>query len=158
MVHDVAWTILDGFAAEWPNFPVDRRAVLIGAATHDVGKAVYTDEMRGPGRQHENEGPGILLANGLSPDLARFARTHSQWALEQPPTIEDLLVALANTVWIGHRNEHLENPIVARVVEFTGEPAWSVFAKVDDIILGVVESAGERLALYNRVPDDDAST
>jgi hypothetical protein len=155
MVHDVAWTILDGIAERWPDFPVDRHAVLIGAATHDVGKAVYGDEMRGPGRRHENEGEAILMAQGIPQNLARFARTHGQWALEQGPTVEDLLVALANTVWIGRRNEHLENLLVTRIIEFSGEPAWSAFAKFDDILLEVVEGSGERLALYNRIPDED---
>lgn len=155
LVHDVAWTILDGLAERWPAFPVDRHAVLMGAATHDVGKAIYRDEMRGPGRRHEIEGEAILLAHGFPENLARFAKTHGQWSLEPSPTNEDLLVALANTVWIGRRNEYLEKLIIDRIIEFSGEPTWSVFAKFDDILLDVGEGAGERLALYNAVPDEE---
>jgi HD domain len=155
LVHEVAYELVEGIAAQWPGFPIDRHAVLIGAATHDVGKIVHPDELRGPGRQHENDGPALLVEQGLPDNLARFARTHGQWTLLEAPQTEDLLVALANLIWVGKRNQHLEGLIVDRVVEFSGEQLWSAFARFDEIVLAIVEGAGGRLALYTKIVQDE---
>jgi hypothetical protein len=155
MVHDVAVMLLEGLARNWPNFPVDHHAVLFGAATHDIGKTIHVEELRGPGRRHEQDGSALLTSKGISGDLARYTRTHAQWSLEKAPTNEDLLVALANTIWTGARNERLETIIIDRIVDFSGEPLWSVFTKFDNILLAILEGAGERMALYTAIPDDE---
>ena len=154
MVHDVVVTLVEGIERNWPNVPLDKQAALFGAATHDIGKSLHEEEMRGPGRLHENDGPALLTKLGVSEALARFARTHAQWALEPDPTIEDMLVALANTLWTGARNEHLEQHIIRYLVERNDEPEWSVFARFDDILLEALEGSGERYALYRAIPDD----
>jgi hypothetical protein len=154
-VHQVAFELLEGIAAAWPDYPIDRHAVLVGAATHDVGKTRHPEELRGAGRLHENDGPAVLMEHGLPEDLARFARTHAQWAMESSPQTEDLIVALANLLWIGKRNERLEGLIVKRLVEFSGEPEWSVFAKFDEVELAILEGAGQRLAIYKQVEADE---
>jgi HD domain len=156
MVHDVAMSLLDGLEANWPALSLDRAAVLFGAATHDVGKAIHQEELRGPGRRHEQDGSALLTAKGVPEELARYTRTHAQWSLVKDPPIEDLIVALANTIWTGARNERLEKLLIDRIVAFSGEPLWSVFAKFDDILLEILEGAGERFALYAAIPDDDA--
>jgi hypothetical protein len=53
--------------------------VLLGAATHDIGKAVHIAELSGPGSAHEEAGRQLLLAHGVSPELARFAASHASW-------------------------------------------------------------------------------
>jgi hypothetical protein len=155
LVHEAAAELVEGIAAEWPSFAVDRQAVLLGAATHDAGKAVHREEMSGPGRKHEADGPALLVAHGIPEDLARFARTHGQWALEPSPGAEDLLVALANLVWVGERNQRLEDAMILQVAQFSGEPLWNVFARFDSILLSIVEGAGRRLAIYTRVVEDE---
>jgi len=48
-VHDVAADLLDWVARHHPDLPVDRDAVLFGAATHDIGKTLHPEELTGPG-------------------------------------------------------------------------------------------------------------
>jgi len=155
LVHEVAFELIEAISTAWPGFPIDNHAVLVGAATHDIGKAIHRDELHGPGRLHEQDGPAILRQHGFSEDLARFARTHAQWAGEQPPTIEDLLVALANRIWVGERIQRIEDAVIARLVDFSGEPLWSVFARFDEILLVILEGAGQRLAIYTRIAADE---
>jgi HD domain len=76
-VHDVACQINDWLTSQCPDLRFDLDAVLFGAATHDIGKTVYTAELSGPGSEHEEAGRQLLLAHGVSPGLARFAATHA---------------------------------------------------------------------------------
>ena len=79
VVHAVAARLIKLLNVCWPTLVFDREGVLLGAATHDVGKTVYTNELIGPGDQHEAVGPQLLLAGGFSEAHARFARTHARW-------------------------------------------------------------------------------
>jgi hypothetical protein len=146
IVHDVAATLVAAVAAAWPAAQVDRRAVLIGAATHDLAKARFPEELNGPGRRHENLGPALLAEHGLPAAHARFARTHGQWAHEAEAPLDDLLVALADTIWKGKRNAHLEDAVVQRLTAASGEPPWEAFLKLDDILQGIADGADGRLA------------
>jgi hypothetical protein len=146
IVHDVAATLVAAVAAAWPQAQVDQRAVLIGAATHDLAKARFPEELTGPGRRHENQGPALLVEHGLPAAYARFARTHGQWAHEAEPLLEDLLVALADTIWKGKRNARLEDAMVRRLAEASGEAPWETFLKLDDILQGIADEADGRLA------------
>jgi hypothetical protein len=65
--------------ATWPQLSFDADAVSYGAATHDVGKALYPNELTGPGNQHESAGYRLLLDHGAPERRARFARTHARW-------------------------------------------------------------------------------
>lgn len=56
VVHDVAVTLTVQLHARWPLLAYDQERVLIGAAIHDIGKAVYTNELTGPGTRHEEAG------------------------------------------------------------------------------------------------------
>ena len=47
--------------------------MLFGAATHDIGKTMHVAELSAPGSEHEEAGRQLLLAHGISPELARFA-------------------------------------------------------------------------------------
>jgi HD superfamily phosphodiesterase len=53
VVHDVAVTLVRQINVAWPTLTYDQESVLIGAAIHDVGKTIYTNELTGPGNQHE---------------------------------------------------------------------------------------------------------
>ncbi len=147
LVHQVAVTMLISFVAEaWPSLSIDREAVLLGAATHDIGKTSYPEELTGLGRKHETAGPDLLIGQGLAPKHARFAQTHGQWAHQTAPTIEDLLVALADTIWKGKRNQRLEDAIIAYISQVQGQEVWEVFMTLDDILVGIAEDAEIRLA------------
>src|SRR5512139_54642 len=95
IVHDVAWQLADKLAAAYPALIFDRDAVLYGAASHDIGKVTQVDELTGPGSLHEPAGYSLLIARGVPPQLARYARTHASWTAPDT-TIDDHLVSLAD--------------------------------------------------------------
>ncbi|HYZ53640.1 MAG TPA: HD domain-containing protein [Streptosporangiaceae bacterium] len=71
-VHDVAYQLIDWIAQQYPALRLDRDAVLFGAATHDIGKTAHIAELSGPGSAHGEAGRELLLAQGISPELASF--------------------------------------------------------------------------------------
>ncbi len=107
LVHDVAVRLVSLLRKRWPQLSVDAQAVAFGASLHDVGKAVVQQELSQPGHRHEALGEELLLARGVAPALARFARTHAE-APHEGLSLEDLLVTLADKVWKGAREESLE--------------------------------------------------
>ena len=153
-VHDVAGQLLDWLAGRYPRVAVDGPAVLFGAATHDIGKAVHRAELSGPGSAHEREGYRLLLSYGVPDHLAAFARDHARWDGARAATVESLLVSLADKVWKGRREADLESQLVNRIAEATGESAWSVFAALDDALTAIADKADLRLAYQARHPID----
>ena len=146
LVHDAAAEILDTLQAQWPDLKIDRDAVLFGAATHDIGKVLHTNELIGPGNKHEQDGPGLLQQHGVSPERSRFARTHGTWKTEQTFALEDYLVALADHSWKGSRNEALETMVAKRIAESLGMETWAAFMALDEIVAVVASRGEERLA------------
>jgi hypothetical protein len=149
IVHDVAAEIVDRLAEHFPTLVYDFNTVLFGAATHDLGKVLYPSELAGTGNHHEADGPRLLEENGITPELARFARTHGAWSREQLP-LEDLLVALADTVWRGQRLDDLEAQVVVRIAEGTGAKPWEVFDQLDELLQDVASRSDARLAWQQR--------
>lgn len=131
--HNAAIIVVHGLKRAFSSLRIDAAAVLFGAATHDLGKTICPEELTGPGDRHEEVGPALLEANGVPPYLARFARTHGRWDRE-PVELEDLLVALADNVWRGCRNEKLEAMIVQRISTALEMQPWEVFSILDDLI------------------------
>ena len=134
LVHDVAIKLVKEFNKSWPNLTFDKEEVLFGAATHDIGKAVYKEELTGPGHRHESEGWKILKQHSFSSRQARFTQTHAKWQHDQSITIEDLIVALADNCWKGKRNEELELLITKIISKATNQPDWETFIGLDDIL------------------------
>ncbi|WLW51584.1 HD domain-containing protein [Streptomyces sp. YU58] len=150
-VHDVAYRLVDWMEDRHPDVALDREAVLFGAATHDIGKAIHTEELSGPGTAHEEAGRALLLARGVSPELARFAGTHASWT--RPGTgIEDLLVSLADKIWKHKRVPELEDLVVSRLAEGSGRTAWEEFLALDDVLTVLGEGADDRLAFQSSYP------
>jgi putative nucleotidyltransferase with HDIG domain len=145
LVHDVAHTLIAKVDAAWPNLEYDRTAVLIGAATHDIGKAIKLEELVAPGKEHEGIGIEILRKAGFPEKYARFAWTHGGETREAAPTLEDLLVRIADTIWKGIRNETLEKRLCTVLSERGNEKTWEVFIKLDDIICDITATSDERL-------------
>jgi putative nucleotidyltransferase with HDIG domain len=144
-VHDVAEQLTSALARQYPRVAVDRRAVLYGAATHDIGKTLHARELSAPGSAHEEAGYELLLQYGVDPELARFARTHAAWDL--PGTaIEDLLVSLADKIWKGERVAGLEQKVVDHIARATGQEPWQAYLDLDDILDRLAADADRRLA------------
>jgi hypothetical protein len=152
VVHDVAVMLIRHLDASWPRLEYDKKRVLIGAATHDVGKTVYPNELTGPGVQHEEIGPQLLLESGFPETHARFARTHAQWDREAPVQLEDVLVAFADTIWKGKREESLEREIAQQIARQYQEEPWEVYMKLDDIACELAKGAHDRILWQGKYP------
>jgi putative nucleotidyltransferase with HDIG domain len=146
LVHDVACILVARLDARWPDLAYDREAVRLGAAVHDIGKVEHPEELTQPGHLHEAAGEALLRAHGFSAELARFARTHGQWAGEPRPGLEDLLVALADNWWRGRRDERLEAAVCRQIADQAREPEWPVFLALDDLAAGITRESDRRLA------------
>ncbi|MFF3333921.1 HD domain-containing protein [Streptomyces sp. NPDC002888] len=150
-VHDVAAQLVDWVERHCPALAVDREAVLFGAATHDVGKALHVAELSGPGSAHEEAGRDLLLAHGVEPRAARFAAGHASWGAPGAG-VDDLLVSLADKVWKNKRVADLEDLVVAELCRAGGRPVWQEFMALDEFLTGVGEGADRRLAYQNAHP------
>jgi hypothetical protein len=122
----------------------DRSAVLLGAALHDAGKIVHPDEMSAPGHQHEIAGRLLLSSSGIADDVARFCVTHAEWD-GVDVMLEDLLVAAADKLWKGKRDEALEKRLAERIAMATGREAWEVFDRLDSICESIAADGNVRL-------------
>ncbi|GCE28708.1 hypothetical protein KDA_41920 [Dictyobacter alpinus] len=150
VVHHVAAMLIQQVSVYWPELVYDRDLVLFGAATHDIGKAIYRHELREPGHQHEEIGPQLLLESGFSEAQARFARTHARYNQEEQPQLEDLLVAFADTIWKGKRDQTLEQVLAHHIATHTGEAQWEVYMKIDDIAEALASEAHARIVWQGR--------
>ncbi|PJN21839.1 HD domain-containing protein [Kitasatospora sp. CB02891] len=150
LVHDVAVRLVDRAAAHCPALEFDRAAVLFGAATHDIGKAVHRAELSAPGSAHEPAGRELLLTAGVAPRLARFAAGHATWG---PDTgVEDLLVSLADQAWKNKRVPVLEDLLVTALVRAGGGERWEAFLVLDELLAAIGDGAEERLAYQALLP------
>lgn len=152
LVHDAAADFLGRIDGRFPGLVLDREAVLFGAATHDLGKTLHPGELTGPGRRHEEDGPGLLESRGIPSALARFARTHASWREDAEIEIEDLLVALADAIWKGRRDEELEDRLAGRLSGLSGVGRWEAFSALDEIVEAIVDGADARLAWQSTFP------
>ena len=145
LVHDTATKLVEQLTATFPDPAFDQQAILFGAATHDIGKAIHPQELTQPGKNHEQAGRDLLTKMGVSADRARFAYTHANW--NQPGTTpEDLIVALADNCWKGKRVDELETKLVDLLSQSTGNPPWACYAQLDEILESLARHADERLA------------
>ncbi|GCE22716.1 HDIG domain-containing metalloprotein [Dictyobacter kobayashii] len=145
VVHDVAYTLTQLLLDSWPELAYDREAVLLGSALHDIGKTMHTAELSGPGTQHEEVGPQLLLATDLPVAYARFARTHARWQNEPGITLEDMLVAFADTIWKGKRDADLEQGLAGQIAQHTHQERWEIYMRLDDIASALARDADERI-------------
>jgi putative nucleotidyltransferase with HDIG domain len=153
LVYDVAVTMASRVEVTWPELVFDKEAVLIGGATHDIGKAIYPAELSGSGKNHEEIGPGLLQKLGLDEKYTRFARTHARWNEETENIgVEDLLVAWADKIWKGKRDETLEMVLCRLIAEKCREETWETYLKLDEIAATITKDADARLAWQAQYP------
>ncbi|MDX1688129.1 MAG: HDIG domain-containing protein [Candidatus Promineifilaceae bacterium] len=144
VVHDVARRLVVGVGRHWPEIPIDAEAVHFGAATHDIGKVRHPEELMAPGEKHRTAGVALLEEHGAPPRLARFARTHAAWRKEEDATVEDLLVALADEVWKGSRDEELETALLERLAASKNSELWEAYMKLDELLTTLAAEADRR--------------
>ncbi len=82
---------------------------------------------------------------GVELVVARFCRTHTTWP-EEEVVLEDLLVALADELWKGKRDDELERRVCCAIEASTGRAAWDVFEGADEVFAGVAADGDLRLA------------
>lgn len=152
VVYDVALRFIKQLDASWPMLEYEKQRVLFGAATHDVGKTVYPNELTGPGTQHEEIGPQLLLESGFPETYARFARTHARWSQEAPVQMEDVFVAFADTIWKGKRDDVLEREITSQIARQCRQEIWEVYLKLDEIADQLANDAHNRILWQGKQP------
>lgn len=128
--------------------PHDRELVLVAAILHDAGKLVHPEELTG-GNQHEDAGERFLLEHGISPAIARCCRSHGQWS-SMNCTLEEHLVALADTLWKGVRNDRLELLVIDEAAKRLGKTRWDVFMSLDSYFETIAADATKRLGRASR--------
>lgn len=144
LVHHVAVQIVEKLRELWPPLQYDQEAVLVGAATHDMGKVLYPKECVEVGEKHEREGAALLEKYGFPQRYIHFTWTHAHWD-QLDVSLEDLLVGWADKLWKGKRVEDLEEKVVDFLVEQLPEERWSIFMKMDEMATQIAMDAEERL-------------
>ncbi len=152
LVHDVAFRLIEMLELSFPGLKIDKDAVLFGAATHDLGKVIYTEELSKPGKKHEARGVELLKGLAVPDEKARFAYTHANWNDSRLVRMEDLLVALSDHCWKGKRSTDLEDAIVVRLASDTGRESWDCYATLDEIVQTIAADADTRLAWHGSFP------
>lgn len=143
LVLEAAQELVNGLQSKFKlNFNIE--LVLLGAAIHDCGKIFHPQEMVHPGSQHEISGEQILLSHQVSPEIARFCRTHAAWD-ESNTVLEDWLVALADKLWKGRREKSLESKVVSYIARQTNVPEWEVFVEADSLFENIAAKGSTRL-------------
>ena len=125
--------------------PFDDHFVRLGAAIHDAGKILHPDELIAKGNQHEPAGEQLLLSHGIDARLARCCLSHARWQT-MDCTIEEWLVALADTLWKGKRNDELENIVIDYVATQLHQDRWDFFIELDSCFENIAAAGSERLA------------
>jgi HD domain len=90
----------------------DERLIRFGVVFHDVGKILHPSELKVAGNLHEADGERLLIEHGVEGRLARCCRSHSQWQ-KMECSLEELCVALADTLWKGKRIAALEEGVTS---------------------------------------------
>jgi hypothetical protein len=126
------------------NLPIDYNFVRLGVVLHDAGKIFHPLEFTESGNKHEAEGNRLLLENGVAPELAQCCISHAQND-GIDCSIEELLVALSDSIWKGTRVEKLELRIVDKIAALMGKERWDIFTELDDGFESVASTGGARL-------------
>ena len=80
----------------------------------------------------------------MDPALARCCLSHARWA-EMRCSLEELVVALADTLWKGKRDAELERQVVQAIGQRAGRDFWDVFIDLDTCFEGIAADGAGRL-------------
>jgi hypothetical protein len=124
--------------------PVDHDFVRVGIILHDVGKILVRAELDAPGGDHEPAGQELLLRHGVSPEIARVCLSHARWP-SMVVSLDELLIALADKLWKGVRNEKLEHTVVDRIADALQRDRWDFFVELDNTFEEIAAGGADRL-------------
>lgn len=144
IVNSTAFHIVEQLKTEWPSLVLNEKEILFGASTHDIGKAVITDELYKKGKKHESEGFKILKELGYNDNESRFTITHGNWE-NSDLKIEDHIVCLSDKIWKGKRVDELEERITNKIAESTKTDFWDVSIKLELILEKIAIGADDRI-------------
>ncbi|MGJ8624797.1 MAG: HD domain-containing protein [Yoonia sp.] len=119
--------------------------VQIGIAIHDAGKIIHPEELEMGGHLHESAGEILLLEQGVDADIARCCRSHSQYD-NMSVSFEELIIALADTLWKGTRAADLELRVIDAVAARLCTDRWAVFELLDRCFEEMASEGDERLS------------
>jgi hypothetical protein len=122
----------------------DADFVRIAVMLHDAGKILQPQELDEGGDEHESAGEALLLAQGVDPAIARCCVSHARWAQMQC-SLEELVVALADTLWKGQRNSALEKRVIDLVSKSLGYGVWDLFIELDNSFETIAADGTRRL-------------
>lgn len=125
------------------NVPHNQELVICGAGLHDFGKIQYPEELMQAGSRHENEGKRVLLEQGVSLEIAQCCVSHAKW--EETDKLEELLIALADKLWKGNRNDNLEIKVIDLLAKMKKVDRWDLFSDIDIFFENIASGATERL-------------
>jgi hypothetical protein len=148
LVYRTSIDLIRELTLTFPDLKLIREEIVFGAATHDIGKSVQMNELHEKGNAHELEGYRLLLKMGISENMARFAKTHSDWE-DESLKIEDLIVTLADKTWKGVRIHELEEIVSKKICTESGGEFWDVFMKLDEILSKLVIGSDQRINWQN---------
>jgi hypothetical protein len=124
--------------------PHDADFVRAAVVLHDAGKILHPGELHGGGSEHEAAGDLLLRAHGVDPALARCCLSHAQWD-RLPCSLEELVVALADTLWKGQRNSTLEKRVIDAICGRLDQSFWNLFVELDDCFESIAADGAARL-------------
>jgi hypothetical protein len=124
--------------------PHDADFVRAAVVLHDAGKILHPGELHGGGSEHEAAGDMLLRAHGVDPALARCCLSHAQWD-RLPCSLEELVVALADTLWKGQRNSTLEKRVIDAICGRLDQSFWNLFVELDDCFESIAADGAARL-------------
>ena len=143
LVVETACELVGAISGAFPA-SFDAQHVLLAASLHDAGKIKHPREMSQPGKAHEPTGESMLRSAGFPEHIARIGVTHSEWTAPRA-TFEDRLVALADKLWKGKRDDRLERALVAELAQALTREAWEVFDPFDAICERIASAGPSRL-------------
>jgi len=123
----------------------DKCFIQVGIAVHDAGKIVHPNELEGRGNLHEAAGEILLLEQGVDEQIARCCRSHSQY-VSMSVSFEELIIALADTLWKGSREADLELRIIDGVAARLQTDRWELFQTLDSLFEEIAAEGDERLS------------
>jgi hypothetical protein len=122
----------------------DPTLVELGAAVHDAGKILFPQELDGPGSRHEPAGKALLLENSVQSEVAHCCVSHAAWQ-DPSASFEERLIALADKLWKGKREEALELLVIDEVALRIGVDRWDAFGRLDTKFEEIAAGGTERL-------------
>jgi predicted hydrolase (HD superfamily) len=123
---------------------LDENWVRCGILLHDAGKILHPEELSQKGSQHELAGELLLLSHQVPPHIARCCLSHAQWP-SITCSIEELLVALADTLWKGIRKQELELTVIDAIAARLHQGRWDLFIELDALFEEIASSGDDRL-------------